>query len=69
VGLCKVSNVTMCWVPCFTMHDMPSAWPFAEWLEGWQEWVDREDIVEGTPYLLSPEFEHDVELNTFSGRR
>ena len=65
MGLCKVSNVTMCWVPCFTMNDMPSAGPFAEWLEGWQEWVDREDIVEGTPYLLSPEFEYDVELNAF----
>jgi site-specific recombinase XerD len=47
------------------MHDMPSAGPFAEWLEGWQEWVDREDIVEGTPFLLSPEFEYDVEMNDF----
>jgi site-specific recombinase XerD len=37
----------------------------AELPGGWSEWLAEEDIRVGTPYLISPTFEYDVELNAF----
>ena len=39
--------------------------PFASSLEGWRDWLRREGIVPGTPFLISPVFEYDVVLNGF----
>src|SRR5215472_9016359 len=35
------------------------------WLEGWDDWLRRADLLPGTPFLISPEFEYDVALNGF----
>lgn len=35
------------------------------WAEGWEEWLGREGIWPGTPFLMSPAFEYDVTLNSF----
>ncbi|CRK59196.1 Tiorf79 protein [Alloactinosynnema sp. L-07] len=32
---------------------------------GWSEWLADEDVPVRTPYLISPRFEYDVELNAF----
>lgn len=53
------------WRVCFTRRDLPDGAKFGEWLEDWDDWLDQADIVEDTPYLLSPTFEYDVELNTY----
>lgn len=29
------------------------------------DWLDREDIPDGVPYLISPEFEYDIGLNQY----
>jgi hypothetical protein len=40
--------------------------PFVELLPADLEgWLDAADVVEGTPFLLSPLFEYDVDLNGF----
>jgi hypothetical protein len=28
-------------------------------------WLDSEEVLDGTPFLLSPRFEYEVELNQF----
>jgi Phage integrase, N-terminal SAM-like domain len=35
------------------------------WLEDWDDWLRREDLLPGTPFLLSPGFEYDVVVNGF----
>ena len=32
---------------------------------GWAAWLQDEDVPVGTPFLISPRFEYDVELNAF----
>jgi len=32
---------------------------------GWAAWLRDEDVPAGTPFLISPRFEYDVELNAF----
>jgi hypothetical protein len=53
------------WHVCFTRRDLPGGARVQEWLEDWEDWLDRADIVEGTPFLLSPVFDYDVGLNEF----
>jgi site-specific recombinase XerD len=53
------------WRVGFTRRDLPSGSAFGEWLDDWDGWLDRADVVEDTPYLLSPMFDYDVELNSF----
>ncbi len=36
--------------------------------QGWEEWLDEADASEGTPFLLSPGFDYDVELNGYFHR-
>ena len=35
------------------------------WLEDWDDWLRREDLLPGTPFLISPGFEYDVVVNGF----
>jgi len=43
--------------------------PFLQDLpDGLESWLDAMDILEGTPFLLSPSLEYDVELNRFFHR-
>jgi site-specific recombinase XerD len=35
------------------------------WLEDWDEWLRREDVLPRTPFLISPGCEYDVALNEF----
>ncbi|OBI78313.1 hypothetical protein A5664_18025 [Mycolicibacterium fortuitum] len=44
---------------------MPYRPEFEAWLNGWQDWLDHAEVAVGTPYLLSPAFEYDTELNSF----
>ncbi|GAB2994103.1 hypothetical protein [Saccharothrix stipae] len=53
------------WHVCFARRDLPDRPVFQEHIEDWEEWLDGAGIIEGTPFLLSPSFEYDVELNSF----
>jgi hypothetical protein len=35
------------------------------WLEDWDDWLRREDVLPRTPFLISPGCEYDVALNEF----
>lgn len=37
----------------------------AELARGWAEWLAGEEVLPGTPFLVSPMFEYDVALNEF----
>ena len=37
----------------------------ARWLEDWSDWLAREGLLPGTPFLISPTAEYDVVLNGF----
>jgi hypothetical protein len=61
--------ITETWRVALTRRDLPSATspaPFVgdEHLDR-AGWLRRERLVEGMPYLLSPTFQYDVELNEF----
>jgi site-specific recombinase XerC len=34
-------------------------------LDDWDDWLRREDLLPGTPFLISPDFEYDVVVNGF----
>jgi site-specific recombinase XerD len=57
------------WHVRLTPAELPSltrALPFVADLPcDWAGWLRREDVVPGTPFLLSPSFEYDVVLNDF----
>jgi site-specific recombinase XerD len=57
------------WRVCFTLRDLPqpaSLLPFVGNLTADLEpWLDSVGIANGTPFLLSPLFEYDVDLNRF----
>jgi site-specific recombinase XerD len=53
------------WRVCFTQRDLSETDAFTQWGRDWEDWFERSGIVEGTPYLLAPDFDYDVELNTF----
>lgn len=62
--------VTGRWRVCFT--PWAATWvpsrelPFERrWLEDWDEWLRREDVLPRTPFLISPGCEYDVALNEF----
>jgi hypothetical protein len=43
-----------------------SPMPFVGGLPGdWAGWLREEGVPEGTPFLISPRMEYDVELNAF----
>lgn len=50
---------------CFTRRESPKTDAFTQWREDWEDWFEQSGIVEGTPYLLAPDFDYDVELNSF----
>lgn len=53
------------WQVRFTRRELPDGTRFGEWLGDRDGWLDEADLVDGTPYLLSPMFEFDVSLNAF----
>lgn len=57
------------WHVRFTLAELPSPvepLPFVAGLPGgWEQWLRREGLVAGIPYLFSPSFEYDVVLNGF----
>ncbi|GGN29691.1 hypothetical protein GCM10011609_86900 [Lentzea pudingi] len=61
--------ITMRWHVRLTPAELPlpaAPLPFvADLPDGWEEWLRREGVVPGTPYLLSPTFEYDLALNDF----
>jgi hypothetical protein len=65
--LCAV--ITGRWRVCVTLEaPRISAWemPFERcWLEDWDDWLRREDLLPGTLFLISPGFEYDVVVNGF----
>jgi site-specific recombinase XerD len=61
--------ITNRWHVGFTPTELPSPsppLPFVAELPGdWEGWLRRAEVVPGTPFLLSPTLEYDVELNGF----
>ena len=57
------------WLLCETPAELPSgsgAMVFRRFTRDvCAEWLRRARVMPGTPFLLSPEFVHDVELNEF----
>ena len=57
------------WQVRFVRGDLPcpaSPLPFVRDLPSdLDAWLDAADILEGTPFLLSPSYEYDVALNGF----
>ncbi len=57
----------------WSVHYVRSEWPalasplpFVAGLpRDWERWLRDTDVVEGTPFLISPMFEYDVDLNAF----
>ena len=61
--------ITMRWQVRLTPAEMSvpaRPLPFvADLPEGWDEWLQRSEVVPGTPFLLSPSFTYDVVVNEF----
>jgi hypothetical protein len=59
------------WRVCLTPAELQvsaAVVPFeAGWAADWSDWLAREGLLPGTPFLLSPTAEYDVVLNGFSG--
>jgi hypothetical protein len=57
------------WQVRLTRAELPSPTDPLPWVRGlpagWREWIGREDIPPGTPFLISPSYEYDVTLNSF----
>ncbi|WP_436764464.1 hypothetical protein [Streptosporangium sp. V21-05] len=53
------------WHVSFTQRGLPVGGVFSEWLEDLDQCLDQHDVLEGTPFLLSPTFEYDVAMNEF----
>ena len=57
------------WRVCLTPVELQvsaAVVPFdARWLEDWSDWLAREGLLPGTPFLISPMAEYDVVLNGF----
>ncbi|MFE9813055.1 integrase [Streptomyces sp. NPDC005548] len=60
------------WSVHFTSRDLPQprdgAWYLRIRVEEWECWLDDQGIPDGTPYLLSPGFVYDVNLNSYFHR-
>lgn len=56
----------VCFTPWAARWASDSKLPFERrWLEDWDEWLRREDVLPRTPFLISPGCEYDVALNEF----
>ncbi|MFI6041118.1 hypothetical protein ACIA8C_05760 [Nocardia sp. NPDC051321] len=58
------------WRVQFIREELPQArtdLPFEVDVAGWTDWVESAGLEVGTPFLVSPLFEYDVELNGFFG--
>ncbi|MFC9916411.1 hypothetical protein [Streptomyces sp. NPDC127197] len=60
------------WSTHFTTRDLPESVEPAGYLRlrptEWERWLDDLGIPDGTPYLLSPSFVYDIQLNSYFHR-
>ncbi|MFJ2598625.1 tyrosine-type recombinase/integrase [Streptomyces erythrochromogenes] len=60
---------TTAWTVHFSSRDLPAcevpSWALQITPLAWESWLDEEGILDGTPYLLSPRYECDTDLNGY----